>query len=86
MKKLGCLFCLLCLPLWFAQADDAVSTGKIKLNKDCVSLSDAKQQMKSKDCQPEKKTKGDKENRSVHGDNNPGKGHDKNNKKEKNKN
>ncbi|GGA97416.1 hypothetical protein [Agarivorans gilvus] len=83
MKKLTGLFCLLLLPVWLAQADVSVSTDKLEINKDCIRLDGDNVQMQSKDCQSDNKGKGDKENRSVHGDNNPGKGHDKNNKKDK---
>lgn len=86
MKKLMVLLGLLLLPVYFAQADGSEAKGKMALDKDCVAKNGEQLQIQAKDCQPKQKAKADKENRSIHGDNNPGKGHDKNTKKEQRKN
>lgn len=81
MRNKWILIAAVLFPLSLAQAEITISTDKLELSKDCKKLDGDNIQVKSDNCKSDKFDKGDKENRSVHGDNNPGKGHDKKDKK-----
>lgn len=77
---------LLVVPLLsvsLAHAEVTVSTDKVRISNDCLRVNSDGISVKTGDC--DSRGRGPQGNRSVHGENNPGRGHDKQNKPGKNK-